>query len=107
MSKIPFDRERDRRISEIIADSYEPEEQALGWYYYLERRLHFPFLADHVTRRNTPPFQAHEEVKVVEMAPEEECEHEMFVLIAWDDDEFPVPLANLEPINADEQTRQA
>lgn len=29
---------RERRITdEIIVDAYDPEEKAMGWYYYLER----------------------------------------------------------------------
>lgn len=36
------DEEREERISmEIIVDSYGPEEQAMGWYCYLERTLLF------------------------------------------------------------------
>jgi hypothetical protein len=30
---------------EIVVDAYTPEEQAMGWYYSLEDRLHFPFVA--------------------------------------------------------------
>ena len=38
--------ERDERIdNEVIVDAYGPEEQALGWYYYLERSMHFPVLS--------------------------------------------------------------
>jgi Calcium binding len=40
------DQERERRISmEIIVDANSSEEQALGWYYSLEDRLGFPFVA--------------------------------------------------------------
>jgi len=35
--------ERENRIAkEIIVDAYGPEEQAMGWYYYLQDTLH-PF----------------------------------------------------------------
>ena len=35
---------RERRIvDEIIVDAYGPEEQAMGWYYYLDDQLNFPF----------------------------------------------------------------
>ncbi|NTW60113.1 MAG: calcium-binding protein, partial [Nitrospirae bacterium] len=34
---------REERISmEIVVDCYGPEEQATGWYYYLEDNLEFP-----------------------------------------------------------------
>ncbi len=31
--------------SRAIVDAYGPEEQALGWYYYLENKIGFPFQA--------------------------------------------------------------
>jgi len=38
--------EREHRITvEIIVDAHGPEGQALGWYYYLEEKVHFPFSA--------------------------------------------------------------
>ena len=41
------------------------------------------------------------------MAPEEECEHEMFVRIRWERYSFAVPLSQLEAIAADEDTQEA
>jgi len=38
MTKATKNSERENRIAEeIIVDAYGPEEQAMGWYYYLER----------------------------------------------------------------------
>jgi len=48
-----------------------------------------------------------DELEVVGMAPEEECEHEMFVLTRWEGRKLAVPLAQLEGVAVDEQTRQA
>ena len=46
MKKPKKDKKREERIiMEIIVDANGPEEQAMGWYYYLEDRLHFPFTA--------------------------------------------------------------
>jgi hypothetical protein len=46
MAKRKKDPIREDRIqNEAIVDAYGPEEQALGWYYYLENRIHFPFQA--------------------------------------------------------------
>lgn len=40
MSKIEKDDDREYRISmEVVVDAYGPEEQALGWYYYLEGNM--------------------------------------------------------------------
>lgn len=58
-------------------------EQALGWYYHLEGTLHFPFTARCIARRATSPLEVGDEVEVVGMPAEEECEHDMLVLIRW------------------------
>ena len=102
------DEERERRITmEIIVDAYGPEEQALGWWCYLDDKLQFPFSARCVARRATSPLKPGDEVEVVAMAPEDECEHEMFVMIRWEGDELGVPLMQLEGVNVDEETQQA
>ena len=42
MSKAKKNAERENRIEmEIIVDAFGPEEQAMGWYYYLEEKLHY------------------------------------------------------------------
>jgi hypothetical protein len=108
MTREAKDEAREQRIEmEIIVDAYGPEEQALGWYYYLEENLHFPFSARCVAHRAISPLQPGDEVEVVGMPPEEECEHNMFVLIRWDSHQFAVPLMQLEGINVDEETQQA
>ena len=46
MAKPKRDPVREERIhEEIIVDAYGPEEQAMGWYYYLEDKIHFPLQA--------------------------------------------------------------
>ncbi len=78
---------------EIIVDCYGPEEQAMGWYYYLEPHLKFPFVARCIARRTISPLKIGDEVEVVGVPPEAECEHEMFVMIRWDKESLGVPLA--------------
>lgn len=42
--KVKEDEDRKYRISmEAIVDAYNPEEQAIGWYYYLDDKITFPF----------------------------------------------------------------
>jgi len=41
------------------------------------------------------------------MAPEDDCMHEMFVLIEWQSRQFGVPLAQVEPVDVDELTQEA
>ena len=44
--KTELNEEREERITmEIIVDAYGPEEQAMGWYYYLNDTVEFPFPA--------------------------------------------------------------
>jgi len=101
--------DREERISmEIIVDAYGPEEQAMGWYYYLEDTLQFPFAAICNSKRAISPLLINDEVDVIGMAPEEECEREMFVTIRWEKDGLAVPLSQLSPISeTDTETEQA
>ena len=108
MPQPPRDDAREQRIEmEIVVDCYGPEEQAMGWYYYLEGHLGFPFRARCVAERAISPLRPGEEVEVVGMPPEEECEHEMFVLTRWERGTLALPLSQLEGIAVGEQTRQA
>jgi hypothetical protein len=89
---------------EIIVDAYGPEEQALGWYYYLENTLAFPFTARCIQQRAISPLEVGDEVEVVGMPPEEECEREMFVSIRWERRPLAVPLAQLQFVHAEENS---
>ena len=98
----------DRIIMEIVVDAYGPEERAMGWYCYLENTLSFPFTANCIAKRSISPLKKGDEVEVISMAPSEECEHEMFVMIRWERDGLAVPLAQLKPgSDAEDVTRQA
>jgi Calcium binding len=108
MPKAKLEKPREKRIQdEILVDAYTAEEQALGWYVYLEGKLHFPFPARCIAPRPISPLRKGQEVEVVGQPPDEECYHEMFVTIVWEDRTLAVPLAQLEPIRADKTTRQA
>lgn len=97
----------DRITDEIIVDCYNEEEQAMGWYYYLEDNLDFPFTAKCIFKRQTSPLKIGEVVEVIEMATEDECEHEMFVKICWQKRVLSVPLKQLEGIKVNKETREA
>ena len=48
------DETREERITmEIIVDAYGSEEQAMGWYCYLDEKLNFPFFAKCIAERAT------------------------------------------------------
>lgn len=108
MAKAKTDPERERRISmEIVVDAYDEYERAAGWYCYLEDQIRFPFMASCVCRRATSPLRVEDEVEVLGMAPEDECEHEIFVEIKWGKDGLAVPLSQLRPIAVKPETAQA
>ena len=109
MSKRKKEREREERIAaEAIVDAYGPEEQAMGWYYYLEDRIRFPFTAVCTGGRAISPLRKGDQAEVIGMAPEDECRHEMFVSLPFGSDRLAVPLSQLAPIGAtDEDTVEA
>jgi hypothetical protein len=104
----PTDKAREKRITmEIVVDAYTENERAMGWYYYLEGMLQFPFRARCIKHRAVSPLRPGDEVEVIRMAPEEECEHEMLVMIQWERRTLTVPLSQLEGIKANTKTLQA
>ena len=108
MPKRKNTKREDRIAMEIIVDAYDAEERAMGWYYYLEDQLVFPFTAYCVSRRAISPLRVGDEAQVLGMAPEKECSHEVFVMIRWERDGLGVPLSQLKPISdTDKATRQA
>ncbi len=109
MARIEKDETREERIHmEIVVDAYDAEEQAMGWYYYLDDTLNFPFSARCATKRAISPLQVGDEVEILGIAPADECAHEIFVMIRWERDGLGVPLSQLSVIRAeDEQTREA
>jgi len=108
MAGVEEDEAREYRIAmEAIVDAYGPEEQAMGWYYYLEDKIQFPFEAHCIEVRHISPLRKEDQVTVVQMAPEDECMHEMFVEVQWQGRTFGVPLAQLQPLEVDEETQEA
>ena len=108
MAKARRNHDRESRIyEEIIVDAYGPEEQAMGWYYYLDEKLQFPFQAQCIASRPTSPLRKGDSVKIRKMAPEESCSAEMFVITSWNNRNIAVPLSQLKPIGVDEPTKQA
>ena len=96
-----------RIIDEIVVDAYTREERVLGWYYYLEGKLKFPFRARCIVEETVSPLRAGEKVEVLEMAPEDDCQGDMLVIIPWGGRTLSVPLTQLKGIAVDKETRQA
>ena len=107
MKLIKEDEARENHIMmEAIVDCYDAGERAMGWYYYLDDKLRFPFTAKCVARREISPLEPGDEIEVLAMASEDECGREMFVRIRWGKRGLAVPLAQLEPVSADSQTEE-
>lgn len=108
MAKRKKDPVREARIhNEAIVDAYGPEEQALSWYYYLENKIHFPFLAKCLVTKVISPLSKEEIVEVRRLAPEDSCSTDMLVLIQWHGRNVAVPLSQLTSLDADESTAEA
>lgn len=93
---------------EVVVDAYNESERAMGWYCYLENQIQFPFTATCIATRAISPLRLKDEVEVTGLADEDECEHEVFVTIPWDNGNLAVPLSQLKPIgNTNKVTKQA
>ncbi|MEO0935392.1 MAG: calcium-binding protein [Cyanobacteria bacterium J06641_2] len=108
MSGTAPDKNREERIDmEVVVDAYNEDERAMGWYYYLEDKLQFPFKAKWVNRQRPQG----KEIEVVDMSPEDECMRSMFVEVRYRegevDDIFSARLEDIHPIEADQETAEA
>ena len=97
----------DRIHNDAIVDAYGAEERAMGWYYYLENQLQFPFQARCIAAIIVSPLSQGETVEVLRMAPEESCSADMLVLIRWQGRKLAVPLSQLGAIDVDQSTADA
>jgi Calcium binding len=108
LAKAKRDPARDKRIeNEAVVDAYGPEERAMGWYYYLENKIRFPFRAKCIRAKVISPLLKGETVEVRCMAPEDACSSDMLVLVTWHGRNVAVPLSQLAPLEADESTAEA
>jgi Calcium binding len=73
----------------------------------IDGKMKVPFKARCRFARLTSVLKVKEEVEVLGMAPEEECESEMFVWVRRADERIAVPLAQLRPLSKDQETQEA
>lgn len=108
MSSIRRDEMREERIrNDIIVDAYTPEEQATSWYSYLSETLQFPFTARCIIHRPISPLIPGDELEIIDIAPEGECRHEIFVVIRWSPRLLAIPLSQIQGFQVPEQTQEA
>jgi hypothetical protein len=108
MKKPKKDPVREDRIhNEAIADANGPEEQVMGWYYYLDDKIRFPFQARCIVAKIVSPLRKGETVEVQHMAPEDTCSADMLVQIRWHGRPLAVPLSQLVAIDPDQSSAEA
>ena len=112
MANVELDKSREYRIDyEIIVDAYNDDEVAMGWYYYLNDNLNFPFLAKWKKKNRKTGKLEEIEIKVLGMESEDDCLEDMYVEVSFvgEDDDIldTVSLSDIEAIEPDEKTKQA
>ena len=106
-SRPKLNRRREQRLeNEILIDSYTPDERAMSWYYYLEGKLRFPFLATCMKSRAISPFRVGESLSITGLAPEDDCLHEIIVMTEWKGRALGVALAQLTASHVDPDTKE-
>jgi len=65
----------------------------MGWYYYLENKIRFPFQAKCIATKVVSPLRKGESVAVRGLAPEDACASDMLVQIRWQGRKMAVPLS--------------
>ena len=66
MKQMPENKAREERIGEITADANDMEEVMMGWFYYLDDSLTFPFEAECIEQKQISQLRKGEQVPVLE-----------------------------------------
>jgi hypothetical protein len=90
--------------NEILIDTYNDEEVASAWYSYMEDHMGFPFEAECLFKNATSPLKVGESVDVTGLGEIESCDHKIHIKISFCDRKFDIPLLDLKPVNADDET---
>ncbi len=92
--------------NEIVVDAYDDGEVKMGWYYYMEEKLNFPFTAT-VEIEKRGGGKEIKNVEVLKLTGDEVFGEDMTVGVAFGDYIHSVPLLSLKGIKADEGTLEA
>jgi hypothetical protein len=109
MKQIQKDPAREDRIAdEIIVDANGEDEVLMGWLTYLQDNLACPFEAECIQEMKISPLRKGEKVTVLELLDDEEyLGSDFFVRIEWMGRKTGVPLAQLQPLKVDKESKQA
>ena len=105
----PEDPEREERIQdEVTVDCQDEEEQASGWFCYLENRVTCPFTAECSHELPSSPLRLGEKVTVLDVLELDHPARGAFLdQIEWHDRKLGVPLSQLRAVDADKSTTEA
>jgi len=107
MERIEKDKEREDRIAfDVIPDCHDEEEVAMGWYYYVGENISYPFKARCIKEEVGSPLKQDGIVTVTDISSDSDSRKGIRMLIELLDRTFGVPLAQLEPVDANEATQQ-
>ncbi|MBD2345805.1 calcium-binding protein [Anabaena subtropica] len=112
MASVERDETREQRIeTEIVVDAEDKEDRAMGWYYYLDDTLEFPFMGKWKKKSRKTSAIEEKAVEVLGMAPEDDCLKDMYVEVAYiggkEDDIHSAKLSEIEAIDVDDETQEA
>ena len=103
---------KDRIEDEIIVDCYDEYEMAMGWFYYLDDNLNFPFKASIVGDIRIGSLQEGDSVTVTEFINSDENDVSVYNFVATvgiekDEHIYDIPLVNLKSVDCDNDTFNA
>jgi hypothetical protein len=108
MATIGKDGVREFRIAnKILAAAQEGEEAALAWYYHLEEIFRAPFTARLRAPQSGAPLNEGDTLTVLELADVAACREQIMITADYNGQPFTIPLAHLDPLDADEETTEA
>jgi hypothetical protein len=81
MKQTAEDKAREERIGEITADANDMEEVMMGWFYYLDDGVTFPFEAECIEENQVSPLRKGEKVIALELISGEDSGNDFFVRI--------------------------
>jgi len=103
---------KDRIEDEIIVDCYDEYEMAMGWFYYLNDNLKFPFKASIIGDIKIGYLQEGDNVTVTEFINSSDDNVSIYNFVATVGIEqgehiYDIPLVNIKGINCDDDTFNA
>ncbi len=107
MERVEKDEAREYRLNfDTLIEEIGETALAFGWYYYLDGQIVFPFTAKCIAERATSPLRLGDVIEVFDLAPEDECKHDMLVRILWQGRSLTVSVSQLEGIAVDHYTEE-